>query len=1740
MTKTATPKDAAHLIKYIKGLTQLTQKPIYNFSNYEEILWADTFPDETECDFNFPQVDNNLLAVKKPFIPSQPDVSESLKNWIIYNASNDGISLKSKIEVAVLNKNNETEYIEHLLSDVPKIQREFDLFLEKKWNPYINEKKRVKPLQDLYDKLFSIHQTLLSRSESIQFIFGIGLLSWNTPNDREVKRHLLTSEVELKFEREKALFTISSSFTGLQFSFEEDMLEVEHRLNSVDLQSVGEMLESLNEEEVEGDAVTSLLKAIVSSLDSRGVYTDEFIRTKKALANPVVSLSPSFILRERPQKSIQKACDQAIEQLEQLSDEDIIPGSLFNMFSPEQGNPETLSNENEKESFDREFYFPLPSNDEQSRIVAAITHKDSVLVQGPPGTGKTHTIANLTSHLLATGQRVLITSQTAKALSVLKEKLPAELQNLCVSLLGGDSSSLKDLETVVSTISMRKEFYDVTKTKRDIAQKEEALKASKEDLNRIKSELFAVREKETYRHDLGAPYTGTAQQIASTVSNEEASYNWYWNENIMNLTEENIQEEKTAVATYIQLHQTELAVPENYKNFVSPSMDHFFDLEQVIQIMEQEAILLEQYRQISQLEDVSVQQYLTRLSEPDYQKLKSLFASYKGLENKLFFTNYPFLERAVTEVFQNRGHYWASAAEQFQQNIKIMEETVDSFELSSVDLGKVPFKTVQHINKQLIDLFENGKGLGNFFFKPKVLKEYKNEYNEIKYDGQPIKELSQARNLKAYIDFERAYTAIRNLMDSIEIPFKHINPKIDLEECKGIYDQLKRVQDISIWRQQIIEAADYLTAVNFDREKIGIFQKNFEVLEKKKELKAPQDYMNNVQASMEETLTDSTNPVYKSLLESLIQRDKQGLKQQYEEYQHLQKILNRDELIAQTSSFLERINPMLLSYLQETLPDSAWTIRLQNWLKAAHWRKVQAWLKDFSTKNEDDLADEYERTEKFIKATITDIGALKAWNSMLTSMTDLQNSHLKAWTKAVKRVGKGTGKNAPRYRREAQDHMEKCKDAIPAWIMPLYQVFENFEVKPDLFDVVIIDEASQSWHEAILLKYIAKKIIIVGDDKQISPSKIGIQVEDVAKLQNRYLKPIDYPFMDTLNLGNSFFDVAYVLFRNTITLREHFRCMPEIIEFSNRIAYIDQPLFALRQYPANRLEPIKSKYLPHGVREGSSTTAINEVEAKEIVKEIKKCLSNPAYNEKSIGVISLQGSSQANLIQQLLLTEVGAEIMEERNIICGDAYAFQGDERDIIFLSMVAAKGTTRLTSLTSEPYRQRFNVAVSRAKDQLWLMHSITVNDINNSNCMRYQLLNYIQNPLKEEQDGNREKCDSQFEKDVFDAIVRRGYRVLTQYEVAGYRIDLVVMGENAKLAVECDGDHWHTSTEDMENDFRRQRVLERAGWNFWRVLGSTYYLDQSKALESLWERLDEMDIRPYLEWSPQISELADTEEASIDMTSEEINKIKVDINSKNLNDSSFGLEDAPVSTLESPSALDDHQLDVQLPVNDELSRAFSILTQNEKELEVETANHSPIAANLIEAISIVEGKEKMAANEELLKFKDLLANEGFNVLLDSGSEDTLVVLGSVSLGNELERLAPKDNSFSFHKNGFKSTNHLPCWSITLLNRKEQNTSKAASKTKSLNPPLKQEKIISGKRLSELTVVDQMLEILKAKGIDVIDNRQKSETLWVIGTEELEEMLEPFKSHNIFFRFMRKGSITTSHQPAWFAKITK
>jgi very-short-patch-repair endonuclease len=156
-----------------------------------------------------------------------------------------------------------------------------------------------------------------------------------------------------------------------------------------------------------------------------------------------------------------------------------------------------------------------------------------------------------------------------------------------------------------------------------------------------------------------------------------------------------------------------------------------------------------------------------------------------------------------------------------------------------------------------------------------------------------------------------------------------------------------------------------------------------------------------------------------------------------------------------------------------------------------------------------------------------------------------------------------------------------------------------------------------------------------------------------------------------------------------------------------------------------------------------------------------------------------------------------------------------------------AAPGETRIGALANDAARQRFNVAASRAQDQLWLFHSATL-DILSPACMRHHLLGYMLNPGRHTTEDGEHRFDSEFERDVFQLISGRGFHVRTQVSVGDptnhrYRIDMVVEGMQGRLAVECDGDEWH-GPERYEQDMARHRDLERAGWQFARIRGGDF----------------------------------------------------------------------------------------------------------------------------------------------------------------------------------------------------------------------------------------------------------------------------------------------------------------------------
>ncbi|MBV8699559.1 MAG: hypothetical protein JOZ76_11345 [Bradyrhizobium sp.] len=380
----------------------------------------------------------------------------------------------------------------------------------------------------------------------------------------------------------------------------------------------------------------------------------------------------------------------------------------------------------------------------------------------------------------------------------------------------------------------------------------------------------------------------------------------------------------------------------------------------------------------------------------------------------------------------------------------------------------------------------------------------------------------------------------------------------------------------------------------------------------------------------------------------------------------------------------------------------------------------------------------------------------------------------------IRRLGAGTGQRAVLHRQNARQAMQGCYDAVPCWIMPTWRVSEQLPAKLGSFDLVILDEASQSDARELPALLRGKKVLVVGDDRQVSPSSAFLSIANIARLRHNFLS--EFPFRAEVEPGASIYDLARVMFpAKFVMLKEHFRCVEPIIRFS--MQFYNENLIPLRiPKPHARLDPpLIDLYVEDGERRGKSK--VNPAEAEVILAEIEKIVeaTAPATEghpspARSIGVISLIGADQALFIQKLLMERIGEGAMVRHRIVCGDGATMQGDERDIVFISMVADR--SRKQAQTSTQYQQRYNVALSRARDRMILVRSVREEELN-PNDLKAKVIAHFRDPMPKVGSPTAELidlCQSEFEKSVFRALVDRGYHVTPQVGSVGFSIDMVV----------------------------------------------------------------------------------------------------------------------------------------------------------------------------------------------------------------------------------------------------------------------------------------------------------------------------------------------------------------------------
>jgi very-short-patch-repair endonuclease len=1467
-------KSAVSLFTFLRELVSLRTTVVRNVSSYDRVMWLDDVPkDEASGCVEFrPNSDDEedwWLQVKKPAFSEPPPLPESLTGRVDPEQLRD-----SSLETPGFKESRRKSDVGGGLEspEYAALKVEYQRYLTEKWRSWAEEDKRKRKVLRIYTDLFSLYQQQKELGESYEVILAIGQLRWIPKPGVEVNRHVVAVQTNIEFDSQKGVITVSPAAEGAKPRLEEDMLELDERPSPDVLTSLEEQVSRCDDDIWRNDKMISALKSFVHSIGGGdGAYSDELSPIDHATTAPQMRYAPAIIVRGRTEQGLLQVYGRILEDLKKRPD---IPMGLLPLLEIGWQGREHKEAERLAAGGEAELVFPLHSNEEQREIVTQLAAQSGVVVQGPPGTGKSHTIANLVCHLLATGNRVLVTSHAPRALRILKDKIPAAITNMCVVLLGNDRTALTELEQSVQMITQQLNTWNPAVRAEAVKELEAQLQTLRARAAEVDKDLRAFRESDTHEHpEMTGGYGGTLQQIAQQLRAQQHRHAWLaqYTQGIENLPDAPGINNEEALDLLKAVRKMDAKHRADLQKALPPA-EEIPTPEQLQGMIDDELT----WKQAAAEARASVQTPLPAEFDADDGVLKELCDTLESIvrhNSEMAGAHFAWVPKLARDVRAGQYETWRALLEQTKNRVNIIKKYPENvYELEVINLGDIDILTLHEDIEIIFKHIEKGGKLKRFFRFVSPAKERRYIFSMVRIGGKRVRNMETLKQLRAWTEVQYQLLCLRqSWSDNAEAPQGVIVRRLPIwnqwcsiiESANALHQLIQRAREL-LGKFSMVRLPDWNVL-----EELQVLHKQLKVLVVQKEhLKRRQAINHLAEQANHRGSRSSAHPIVARIAEAVKDRDVDQYRKVYAQVAELhadrEKWAHGEQLLKKIAEH----TPKFAAALSEDPADTAWDERLANLQDSWLWIKSDRWLKtQLDPRHFEYLQTERKTLQEHLQASLVKLAAEKAWHHCMARMTPAEETYLKAWVQAIKNIGAGTGKRAKRFRKVARQTLDRCRSAIPAWIMPIHRVAETIIPGEDRFDVVIVDEASQSGPEALFLHYIAKKIIIVGDDKQIAPYNVGINRDDVELLRSRHIPHL--PLADYFDLDHSFFDQAYLRFGNRIRLCEHFRCMPEIIQFSNALCYSNEPLLPLRQFGDGRIEPVVIARHVDGHMDGVSPSVANKTEAEAICKQITKLIADPMYKDKTFGVISLLGDKQARLIESKLLAAIGPEEMERRRLICGDAYSFQGDERHVMFLSLVvAADDGRRLATLTQPADERRFNVAASRARDQMWLFHSVNPDDLS-MKCLRRRLLEYCLNPQVPQEPGddlqmadleaaasNADRArvpapppfESWLEVDVYLQIRRRGYRVLAQHAFAGYKIDLVVSGTHARLAVECDGEDW-AGQERYDSDMARRRQLERCGWRFWRIRGGTFYRNPESAMQPLWDLLEKTGIKTLAE---------------------------------------------------------------------------------------------------------------------------------------------------------------------------------------------------------------------------------------------------------------------------------------------------
>lgn len=426
----------------------------------------------------------------------------------------------------------------------------------------------------------------------------------------------------------------------------------------------------------------------------------------------------------------------------------------------------------------------------------------------------------------------------------------------------------------------------------------------------------------------------------------------------------------------------------------------------------------------------------------------------------------------------------------------------------------------------------------------------------------------------------------------------------------------------------------------------------------------------------------------------------------------------------------------------------------------------------------------------------------------------------------------------------------------PCFLMSPLTVAQYLDGRAPSFDLVIFDEASQlPTEDAVGAICRGKQLVVVGDPKQLPPTNFFASSSGATASG-----PVGDDGLPIVEDSESVLEEYMGAGLPVTRLKWHYRSAHEsLITFSN-VSFYDSDLYTFPSVETGADHMgLSFEYVADGVYEGKG---LNLAEARRVVDAVVEHAK--ARPHESLGVGTFNMRQQLAILDELELRRRQDPSLEpffargrDEGFFVKNLENIQGDERDVIFLSVTYAKaadGRLRYNfgPLNGENGWRRLNVITTRARKRMRVYSSMKGDEINaagttsrGAHLLRDFLLYAEHGTLQSVVANAAAQTDSPFEFEVVSELTRRGIRVVPQVGVAGYRIDVGVLDDEVLgrfvCGIECDGVTYHSSETARDRDRLRQQVLEARGWIIHRIWSTDWFKDRPNTIDRILRQIDE-----------------------------------------------------------------------------------------------------------------------------------------------------------------------------------------------------------------------------------------------------------------------------------------------------------